>query len=84
MTLAAAAVAAAEADFDKARATAKACEVICPKSSGPHMPVLLGIEDDGRFAYRCGNCGKVGHGKTPASIIKFDEEEEGGPDPVRA
>lgn len=48
----------------------------CPKTGAEHEAkhwYLLGREDDGRYAWRCGNCLEVRH----------SEREAGGPDPIR-
>ena len=44
----------------------------CPRADAHSWP-KLGQEDDGRWAWRCGNCLEV----------RYSEEEGGGPDPIR-
>jgi hypothetical protein len=57
----------------------------CVRTGGAHAAVLLGLEDDGRFVHRCGNCGDIGYSADEQGAIEFKSEEEGGgPDLIRA
>lgn len=55
-------------------ATIESVKESCPKTGHAHAWQLLGREDDGKFAHRCGNCDVPG----------LSEEEKGEPVPIRA
>lgn len=47
-----------------------------------HQPQFLGVTDDGKLRYRCGNCGTYGHAGREGDDIEFEDEGAPGLNPA--